>query len=68
MCVSYHYDVMLHSSLRDWSLITEREGYKTGGGEHVKLTPRKRGGGRKSFRHADREGGGTTSFGVVFMW
>ena len=31
--------------LRDWSLITGRGGYKTGGGWHVKFNPYERGGG-----------------------
>ena len=40
--------------LRDWSLITGRGGYKTGGGGHMKFYPyEKGGGGRKSFRHAE---------------
>ena len=49
-------------SLRDWSLITGRRGYKTGGGggRHVKFYPyRKAGGGcRTSFSHAEGGGGG----------
>ena len=39
-------------------------GYKMGGGGMLSFTPTKRRGG-KSFSHA--EGGGTKSFGVVFM-
>ena len=35
-----------------------------GGGGQVKFYPCKKGGG-KSVSHAEREGGGTTSFGVV---
>ena len=34
---------------RDWSLITGRGGYKTGGGGHVKFYPYEKGGGRKKF-------------------
>ena len=46
------------NKVRDWSLITGREGggYKTGVGGHVKFYPYERGGGGKSFSHA--EGGG----------
>ena len=50
--------------LRDWSLITGRGGYKTGGGACEVLPLGKGGGAEKSFSHA--EGGGTKSFGVVF--
>ena len=35
-------------TLRDWSLITGRGGYKTGGGGHVKFYPYEKGG-RKKF-------------------
>ena len=38
--------------LRDWSLITGRGGYETGGGGHVKFYPYEEGGG-KSFSHAE---------------
>ena len=43
------------SALRDWSLITGKwGGYETGGGRHVKLfLPRRKGGGGKSFSHAE---------------
>ena len=44
-----------HNKLRDWSLITGREGgYKTGGGGHVKFYPYEKGGGGggKSLSHA----------------
>ena len=44
--------------LRDWSLITGRWGYKTGEEASEDLPLQKRGGGRKSFSHA--EGGGVT--------
>ena len=41
-------------ALRDWSLITGKWGYETGGGRHVKLfLPRRKGGGGKSFSHAE---------------
>ena len=33
--------------LRDWSLITGRGGYKTGGGGHVKFYPYEKGGAEK---------------------
>ena len=37
------FDTLFHITVRDWSLITGRGGYKTGGG-HVKFYPyRKRG-------------------------
>ena len=43
--------------LREWSLITGRGGYKTGGGGAREVLPlRKGGGGGKSFSHS--EGGG----------
>ena len=44
--------------IRDWSLITGRVGYKTGGG-HVKFYPyeKKGGGGGKRFSHAEKGGG-----------
>ena len=48
--------------VRDWSLITGRGGYKTGGGACEVLSLRK-GGGGKSFSHAER--GDTKSFEVV---
>ena len=53
--------------IRDQSLITGREDYKTGGGgggEGDKFAPTVRGN-RKRFSHAERGGGGTTSFEVV---
>ena len=36
---------MVHSSLRDWSLIMRREGYKTGRGAY-EVDPCEKGGGR----------------------
>ena len=39
-----------------------------GRGRHVKFDPYEKGGGGKSFSHADGGGGDTTSFGVVFTW
>ena len=39
-------------AVRDWSLITGRGCYKTGGG-HVKFYPPTKRGGRKSFSHAE---------------
>ena len=54
-------------TLRDWSLITGRGGLQNGrGGGHMKFYPYEKGGRKQSFSHA--EGGGTTSFGVVFTW
>ena len=38
-------DTNLYTRVRDWSLITGRGGYKTGGGGHVKFYPYKKGGG-----------------------
>ena len=32
---------------RDWSLITGRGGYKTGGGGHIKFYPKEKGGRKK---------------------
>ena len=55
-----HYD-----NLRDWSLITRRGGYKTGGGGHVKFYPYNKGGGAEKV--LAMLNGGPTSFGVVFM-
>ena len=49
--------------LRDWSLLTGRGGYKTGGGGPVKFYPYKKGGAEKVLAILK---GGTTSFGVVF--
>ena len=49
--------------VRDWSLIMGRGAAIREGGVCEVLPLRK--GGQKSFSHA--EGGGTTSFGVVFM-
>ena len=41
-------------SIRDWSLITGRGGYKTGAGGHVKFYPNEKGGGGgKSFSYAE---------------
>ena len=55
----------VETDLRDWSLITGRGGYKTGGGGgQVKLYPPKKRG-VKSFSHAEERG--AKSFGVVFM-
>ena len=58
---------LLHSPMVK-RLVTRRGGgglqNGRGGGGHVKFNPYKKGGGG-SFSHA--EGGGTTSFGVVFM-
>ena len=50
-------------ALRDWSLITGRGGYKTGGGDHVKFYPYKKGGGAENVLAMLK--GGTNSFGVV---
>ena len=45
----YFYPAQLKCALlRDWSLITGRGGYKTGGGGHVKFNPYEKGG-RKKF-------------------
>ena len=47
--------------LRDWSLITGRGGgLQNGRGGTLRFTPTKRGGGGKSFSHA--EGGGHNKF------
>ena len=58
-------------SLREWSLITGRGSYKTGGGGgQAKFYPtKKKGGGgvRTSFSHAEW-GRGTTSFEVALTW
>ena len=45
----------LHTGVRDWSLIKGRGGgYKTGGGGgHVKFYAYEKGGGGKSFSHAE---------------
>ena len=53
--------------IRDWSLITGREGAtkQEGGGACEVLPLRNGGGGEISFSHAEG-GGGTTSFGVLF--
>ena len=40
-------------SLRDWSLITGRGGYKTGGGGAREVLPLQKGGGGKSFSHPE---------------
>ena len=53
-----HIPFVFGLEFRDWSLITGRGGYKTGGGGAC-FTPTKRGGG-KSFSHA--EGGGHDKF------
>ena len=50
--------------LRDWSLITGRGGFKTGGGGSEVFTPMKRGDG-KFYSHA--EGGGAETFLVQFF-
>ena len=50
-----HYTLL---PVRDWSLITGRGGYKTGGGGHVKFYPYEKGGQK---RHA--EGGAQQVFG-----
>ena len=42
------------SLLRDWSLITGRGGATNGRGGHVKFYPYEKGGGGKSFSHAER--------------
>ena len=39
--------------IRDWSLITGRGGYKTGGGGAREVLPLRKGGGGKSFSHAE---------------
>ena len=50
--------------LRDWSLITERRGAtKQEGGGASEVLPLQRGGGRKSFIHAEGGGGGHKTFG-----
>ena len=49
-------------SLRDWSLITGRGGYKTGG--HVKFYPYEKAGGGKSF-HSLKGGGGEKFYPVL---
>ena len=56
------------TQLRDWLLITNGEGFKTGGGQ-VKFYPYEKGGGVVDKVLAMLKGGGgvTQSFGVVFM-
>ena len=39
--------VVIKHVFRDWSLITGRGGYKTGGGGHVKFYPYEKGGAEK---------------------
>ena len=51
-------------SLRNWSLITGRGGYKTGGGGAHEVLPLRKGGGAEKVLAMLK--GGTTSFGVVF--
>ena len=56
--------VFITTSLRDWSLIMGMGGLQNGrGGGHVKFYPYEKGGGGKSFSHAD---GGTNNLWVVF--
>ena len=51
-------------SLREWSLIMERRGYKTEGGGGSEILPlRKGGGGRKGFSHAEGGRGTDTDLG-----
>ena len=52
--------------LRDWSLITGRGATKQEGGHMKFYSYEKGGGGGKSFSHANRGRGDTTSLGVVF--
>ena len=54
-------------SLRDWSLITGREGAtKREGGGYVKFYPYEKGGGAEKVLTMLKGGGGTQNFGVVF--
>ena len=62
-CDSYKY-TGAGKGLRDWSLITERGGHKTGGGGQTTVSPMKRGV-RKSFSHA--EGWHTMFWGRFYM-
>ena len=52
---SFFMSKFLHSPiLREWSLITGRGGgYKTGGGGAREVLPLRKGGGGKSFSHAE---------------
>ena len=40
-------EIIAPTYIRDWSLITGRGGYKTGGGGHVKFYPYEKGGQKK---------------------
>ena len=57
-----HYTI---KPLRDWSLITGMGGATKREGGRCEVLPLRKGGGRKSFSHA--EGGGKKRFGVFFM-
>ena len=52
--------------VRDWSLITGMGSYKTGGGGAREVLPLRKGGTEKVLAML-KGGGGTKSFGVVFM-
>ena len=58
------FPLIVYIALRDWSLIMGRGGYKTGGGGRMKFYPYKKGGGGKSFSHAEE--GVQKVFGYFF--
>ena len=58
-----HSFAFFHRFLRDWSLITGRGVYKTGGGGGHEVLPLQKGGEVLAMRR-----GGAKRFGVVFTW
>ena len=56
----------IYGHFRDWSLITGRGGYKTGGGGAREVLPLQKGGGGKSFSHTEGGGGHKKCWGSFY--